>query len=648
MTVNFSNSLYVSHCYKWVILLIAFLFLHNIIKSSPQNNFSKDTCLNVDSLIKKAENLYSAGNLDSAQQISFRILKTCYNLNDVLSGKLNNLLGNIQEDQGNYNKALNYYNLAINLFKRSNNIKGLSTALNNNGNIYYRWGQYEKAILFQKQALQYRKLINDQSGIASSYNNMGNIYYSWKKYEKALNYYKQAYELKLLLKDSLDLLNIQINIGSAWLGVGNLKEAELNYQKAWQLAKNNIVLQTDCQINIGYIRFCEKKYSEAIQIFKSALKASNKNELFLEKVMLNKNLAETYFEIDSIPIALKYYNTSMELAKKNNLTEIKLDLMLLKISYLEKTNKIKEAYYLQKEYHSLYDSIFNESSMRQVMDLQSAQKIESQIKEIQIRDLNLSLRDKEISNLRLIFTLSSILIIGIIIFFFVFFKYREKKSELKNEIIINSTMQKALAAQMNPHFISNSLNSIQKFFLENDVDAASTYLNNFGNMIRTVLNSSMSEYITFEEEIQILKLYTELEAMRLNKNIELIIDHTDDLKLEKIKIPPLLLQPVIENAIWHGIAHNNENGKITIKIQHKGNSLICEIDDNGVGRDKSREINAAMYKANRKSYGLKLVEDRLKIMYRNKKQVNLITIDNIISDKKTVLGTKVILTIPEL
>ena len=99
----------------------------------------------------------------------------------------------------------------------------------------------------------------------------------------------------------------------------------------------------------------------------------------------------------------------------------------------------------------------------------TSSSIESQNKEIQIRDLHLSLREKDISNLRLMFVLSAILVIGFIVFIFIYFKYREKKSKLKNEIKLNTTMQKALASQMNPHFISNSLNSIQKFFLENDV-----------------------------------------------------------------------------------------------------------------------------------------------------------------------------------
>jgi hypothetical protein len=363
--------------------------------------------------------------------------------------------------------------------------------------------------------------------------------------------------------------------------------------------------------------------------------------------MACKNLAEAYYACDSIKSGNFYLQNAWSIAEKNELKEVLLDLMTMKMERMEKEGKIPEAFSLLKQSKKLSDSIFNENSMLQINDLQSIEKVEKQLREIQIKNLQLNLREEEIWNLRQFMVLIlAILIIGITALIIIF-KYREKKSQLNHIKQLHKSMQKALAAQMNPHFISNSLNSIQKFFLENDVDAASTYLNNFGSLIRTVLNSSMTELITFEEEIQILRLYTELEALRLNKAIELIIEASVDFELEKHKIPPLLLQPVIENAIWHGIAHHKEPGKIKIHFSIEGKFVKCSITDNGIGRNQSKQLNAFKKLSGRKSYGLQLVQDRLQIMNSGKKEYTSMIVEDLY-EGDIPTGTKVLLFIPIL
>jgi tetratricopeptide (TPR) repeat protein len=587
--------------------------------------------------------------LDSAISLAKIILKSCESISSEQAEKLNNLCGNVSEDIGDYKNAMYYYDKAFTYAIQIKDLKTVANALNNIGNIYYRWSRYDKAVIYHKQALQIRRFNNNNAGIASSFNNLGNVYFSWKKYDKALEQYKKALAIKKTIKDSTEVVNIQINIGSAYLSLGKLSSAEKSYNIAFETAQRqkNIVLQADCRINIGYIRFLQAKYADAITIYKSVYLISTQNNFKLEELMACKDLAEAYYACDSIKSGDFYFQNAWSLAEKNDLKGVLLDLMTMKMDRMEKEGKIPEAFLLLKQSKKLSDSIFNENSMMQINDLQSIEKAEKQLREIQIKNLQLNLREEEIWSLRqFMFLIVAILIIGISALIIIF-KYREKKSQLANIRQLHKSMQKALAAQMNPHFISNSLNSIQKFFLENDVDAASTYLNNFGSLIRTVLNSSMTDLITFEEEIQILKLYVELESLRLNKAIELTIESSDDIEFEKNKIPPLLLQPVIENAIWHGIAHHKEPGKINIHFSVEGKFVKCSITDNGIGRNQSKQLNAYKKLSGRKSYGLQLVQDRLQIMNAGKKEYTSMIVEDLY-EGDVPSGTKVLLFIPIL
>jgi ligand-binding sensor domain-containing protein len=186
---------------------------------------------------------------------------------------------------------------------------------------------------------------------------------------------------------------------------------------------------------------------------------------------------------------------------------------------------------------------------------------------------------------------------------------------------------KALRAQMNPHFIFNSINSIQHFILDNDRLSAQKYLAKFARLIRNVMENSKYEYILLTQELQTLKLYIELEILRSSFSFtyELIID--ENLFLEKIAIPPMVLQPYIENAILHGIMPlTGKNGVIRIKIEKNTDALKCTIDDNGIGRKQAQEYKNKK-KELHKSMGLSITKERLDILNQtsaNKLSINII------------------------
>ncbi len=199
----------------------------------------------------------------------------------------------------------------------------------------------------------------------------------------------------------------------------------------------------------------------------------------------------------------------------------------------------------------------------------------------------------------------------------------------------------ALQSQMNPHFLFNSLNSINNFVLKNDIEKASDYITKFSRLIRVILKSSSSLTIPLSEELGILGLYVKLEKMRIKGGFEYIVNVDGDLNLEEIEVPPLFLQPYIENSIWHGIMHVDADKKVELTIKKEGDSIKCEIVDNGIGIDNSkrqphRQINR------RKFFGTQATESRIKLLHR---QANVVVDISDISDEE-ISGTKVTLVFP--
>lgn len=199
----------------------------------------------------------------------------------------------------------------------------------------------------------------------------------------------------------------------------------------------------------------------------------------------------------------------------------------------------------------------------------------------------------------------------------------------------------ALQSQMNPHFLFNSLNSINNFVLKNEVEKASDYITKFSKLIRVILNSSSSPTSMLSDELSILGLYVKLEQMRVSGGFDFNVDVDKNLNLDQIKVPPLFLQPFIENAIWHGIMKKEGEKWIKVTITSENGMVVCKILDNGIGIKKAKELEHNMSQK-KKFFGAKATENRIRILYQNK-DVEIITED--ISNGENT-GTEVSVTFP--
>jgi LytS/YehU family sensor histidine kinase len=179
---------------------------------------------------------------------------------------------------------------------------------------------------------------------------------------------------------------------------------------------------------------------------------------------------------------------------------------------------------------------------------------------------------------------------------------------------VANTELKALRAQMNPHFIFNSLNSINDYISKNDVDSASRYLTKFAKIMRQTLENSNQSEVSLEDDLKVLDLYMQVESMRLKNKFTYSIKVDDEIDRDNTMVPPLILQPFIENSIWHGISKKESNGHIDINITKKDNMLVCTVDDNGVGRI----LKTDTYSADNKSLGISITKGRIDILNKKK------------------------------
>lgn len=238
----------------------------------------------------------------------------------------------------------------------------------------------------------------------------------------------------------------------------------------------------------------------------------------------------------------------------------------------------------------------------------------------------------------------------------IYWLYRYRVDQVRRKEQLRSQYEKKLAnvemtallSQMNPHFLFNSLNSIDSYIIKNESGKASEYLNNFARLMRLILQNSRSNYISLKDELEALDLYLQMEALRFRDKFAYTIQADDELDTASIVIPPMLIQPYVENAIWHGLMHKHDGspGQVSIRISRRGNNLVCVVEDNGIGRAKAASLKAQRPGNPKRSMGMQITADRIEMinkLYNTKTSVQVIDLRD---ENGGGTGTRVELVIP--
>jgi len=231
-----------------------------------------------------------------------------------------------------------------------------------------------------------------------------------------------------------------------------------------------------------------------------------------------------------------------------------------------------------------------------------------------------------------------------------FILYRSNKIRMQHEIVLqqhkaSELEMQALRAQMNPHFIFNSLNSINMFILENNKLQASEYLSKFSRLVRLILQNSQEAFIPLERELEALQLYLELESLRFEYKFEYKIAVDNEVDTTMLKVPPLIIQPYAENAIWHGLMHKKEKGHLEIELYNEEEIFFCKITDDGIGRKKATELKSKSASTH-KSMGMRITSDRIAMLQQQKQNGTSISITDLVLSNGNPGGTEVLIKIP--
>lgn len=431
---------------------------------------------------------------------------------------------------------------------------------------------------------------------------------------------------KILIQDNINI-NLrnknqeQVQQGYTQMAESYLKENDKeNAIKSYELAYSNSIKQEkifsqgnsspfnssalNSNQQLTNIYLSQNKFDKAIETKKKLIEDPRLNLDIEKKIVETQKLAEIYHQKKESDSAIQILIGSYNLALKNNLTiEAKNSLeKLSKIFKLEKNEHLALPYY--ENFLALLPNLIEKDSglLSQSIVKETEEKISQLLKEKELKDQLISRKN----------TLNYALIglVTLLLIFIGFILYSYKAIKRKNiEIELQS-----LRREMNPHFIFNSLNSINQFISQNDEKKANNYLTKFSNLMRGVMENSKDDFIYLSKEIEVLENYLLLEKSRFTDKFDFKLT-TDDVLLnnEDVKIPSMLIQPYIENAIWHGLRYNAEKGWLNLTIKLIENTIEIVIEDNGIGIEKSKSLKTK-HQSQHKGRGMSNTLERIKLL----------------------------------
>jgi tetratricopeptide (TPR) repeat protein len=527
----------------------------------------------------------------------------------------------LETGEGNLKNSADYYMKAIAISERINFTRGMSISYNNIGENYLKLKQYDRSIEYTIKARDLNRSIKEQRGESINYEQLGNIYYEQKKFSQAYAYWNEGFKLAQTAQD-LGLLSLYyINFGKYYISVENFNQGFINLKTADSIAQSRSELLT--------------------------------------QILCCKAFAMGYDKLKNHSTAIQYLNKGIELSKNlGNKTE-ECDLFNLISLQYEKTGKSDSGIYYLRMHKQLSDTILSDKNFAHLAFIQTQYETKLIDKEnAELRSIQKTQTKKlSVQNLLLIAS-AFIIILALIslILFYRSFQHKKKNLELEEQRKLSEYNQqiaemevKSLRSQMNPHFLFNSLNSIRNYIIKNEPQLASDYLANFASLMRKILDASQQSFISLDEEIDMLKLYLELERMRFPNKFSYSIILDEGLDSSNLNIPTMVIQPFIENAIWHGLLPK-ESLDGALKIHFKENAsnqdeILCEIIDNGIGRAKSEAIKSQLKKHHSK--GINITRERLKRLSKLDLSEPFEIID-LINQNGLAEGTKVVLHLPIL
>lgn len=529
-------------------------------------------------------------------------LATYYN-NAEYKANFSFMWADYQVSSGNYKQALEFFQ-SLEKEIEDNNYHFLPHFYDSYARLFFYLKKYEQAFeLLKKEAKIFEQRINEVEPIekrrvkvntSSVYNNLGILYTAQKEIDSALYYHKKAQEINFNIKDTLGIIKSYNNIGKTYFDVNDFVNAEKNYLKAYNFDPNKT---TNSLLNnyAGLLSFQgENKKAEAF-----LLKVKQQSE--------NKELLKTAL-------------TQLIKLKKNE-------------------RAFEQALLYQEELNIVSQNMLDETKVKEIERLQIGFETAKKEQEIEILQEKNKTQQLIIQKNKWLVSIALLLLLLAVIILILFSRNKTNRGKI-NQLRMQ---QRLLRSQMNPHFIFNALSNIQTNILKQENEKAVKYLVKFSKLLRYSLEQTNFNSALFSKEIQVTTDYLDMQNLRLDGALQYQLNIDASIEQDSIKIPAMMLQPIIENAIEHGI-ETVKNPTIEIRITDKEKYLQCVITDNGLGYSNTLQTKST----SKKSFSTTIINQRL-LHLSKKTNLNLTySIADLLEQENTIVGTKSIILLPIL
>lgn len=547
-------------------------------------------------------------------------------------------------------RAVEFFNRSIIVSKSSGNFLEMAMSMQAIAQIDIRKGNNTKALNSLYECLKIFETEHDAIGIADVHLSIGDINFLQKDFKKAIEHHLISYELYQKNNYDVALGTVNYKLGVDYFESKDYTQSLNHLQKSIEeFEKSGYGANAVAYLNIAQIYIYQKDYTKALSFVEKGLgvAASTSNKL---------EIAHSYFLYSKIKTLQKDLPSAIDCAEKS-----------LKVS--QEIEHPAEIYAASKQLYDLFTetkqndkanainklvleskkNIDNQESKNALLEqklkyeFEKKELIAKSENEKRLTQLQTEVERKNfIKNIWLVVSVA-IIVLAAVVAFFIFRNFKQKS--LINEQKNNLLKQKLLVSQMNPHFIFNSLNAIQNYIFKQDSLKAGTYLNQFSELIRMILDYSRKDYISIDSEMKFLTNYLQLQKLRFENKLEYSITIDETIDTENIAIPPMLAQPFIENAIEHGIFHKVDQGRVDVRLFFDKQNLMYEIEDNGIGLDEALKLKSKL-KPTYQSLATVITKERMTSLGDQlNEKIDIEIIDKKLLDTNNT-GVKVRFTVP--
>ena len=635
-------------------IILVFLWLSPLVLKAQQRSSNYGTRSNVQLLIDSAFAALSANPSKSFDYIEKALAFSIKSGDKNAEGFSYQCLGKINYKLDQPDLALPYYQKAVTLFDLSDNKQALNDTYLLMANAWSNLKNVSNALKYYGKYLGYIEKTGNVDEVIRTKHLMADIQYRAGNFHQAIAQYNEVLKAEQKRENQAGIIDAENKIAQIYLETNQKDKALQTYQQTEQMAKkdNNANAYSNSLQQQSNIYRNKKQYKEELGLRNKALNIDIQTDNKHAIAEGNLEIGNSYIEQNMAAKAIPYINKSIEITEETgNLEQKSIALQSLSAAY-SKNQQFNLALDVYRKYVETVDVIYKKKAEGIKATMQLTATLNRKLQRLDLIEKELSISDKTVDllkqeqqvnqrGLRARTTLN--FSFGIAFFVLIITALVIYRNNLQKRRANQMLALKSLRSQMNPHFIYNSLNSVNSYISKNDEKTANKYLSDFSRLMRVVMENSKHDFIPLASEIEALKLYLNLEHTRFADKFDYQFEVENGLDVDYFQIPPMLIQPFIENAIWHGLRYRDTKGFLKVLLSRFGAFLSIIIEDDGIGRKKSEAIKTK-YQKEHVSTGLQNIENRIKIINELYRVEIGVKIEDLDRDAET--GTRINILIP--